>query len=266
LATWKNTSALDVLAKAKADALRAVELDPTYAEAYAALGSVNFWLEWDWAEADANIKQALALNPSNPNTHLLYADYLVSQKQVETAASHIRQAIQLDPVSLLTNGISAYAYLHAGLCDEAIAQANRMLELEPKSPAAHECLISAYQYKGAYQEARDLILKRMIEGSAKPESIAAFKQGEAKAALDRWERRQVDRAKEAIAKGEQGWAFWSAQFAAHLGENDLAFAWLEKSYTERLPMLVFLGIHPAWAALRGDSRFTTFVRRMGLTQ
>lgn len=265
LATWKNTSALEVLSKAKADALKAVELDPMFAEAYAALGSVNFWLEWNWPAADANIKQALALNPSNPNTHLLYADYLVSQRQIEAAVSHIKQAIQLDPVSLLTNGISAYAYLHAGLCDEAIAQANRMLELEPKSPAGHGCLISAYQYKGMYKEARDIMLKQMIAGGAKQESIDALKQGDAKDALARWEHRQVERAKAAIAKGEPVWVLWVAELAAHTGANDLAFTWLEKAYMERLPSLVFLNIHPTWAGLRQDPRFLAFVRRIDLT-
>jgi TolB-like protein/DNA-binding winged helix-turn-helix (wHTH) protein/Flp pilus assembly protein TadD len=265
LTTWNNTSALEALSKAKADALKSVELNPAFAEAHAALGSVNFYFEWNWPEAEANIKRAIELNPSNPNIHILYADYLISQGQRRAARSHIEQAIQLDPVSLLTNGLSAYAYLRARQYDEAIAQAKRMIELEPKSPAAHYCLISAYNFKGMYEEARDLILKRMVEEAAEPKYIDALKQGDAKEAVERLERRQFEGLKEALSKGEKINATWVAQVSAKMGDKDMAFEWLEKAYAERLPSLVYLNIHPVWDSLHQDPRFADLARRLGLT-
>jgi TolB-like protein/DNA-binding winged helix-turn-helix (wHTH) protein/Flp pilus assembly protein TadD len=265
LTTWNNTSALEALSKAKADALKAVELNPAFAEAHAALGSVNFYFEWNWPEAEAKLKRAIELNPSNPNTHILYADYLISQGRTRSARSHIEQAIQLDPVSLLTNGLSAYAYLRARQYDEAIAQAKRMIELEPKSPAAHYCLISAYNFKGMYEEARDLILKRMVEEAAEPKYIDALKQGDAKEAIDRMERRQFEGLKEALSRGEKINASWVAQVSAKMGDKDMAFEWLEKAYSERLPSLVYLNTHPVWDSLHQDPRFADLVRRLGLT-
>ena len=231
LTTWNNTSALEALSKAKADALKAVELNPAFAEAHAALGSVNFYFEWKWPEAEANIKRALELNPSNPNIHILYADYLISQGRRRAAMSHIEQAIQLDPVSLLTNGLSAYAYLRARQYDEAIAQAERMIELEPKSPAAHYCLISAYNFKGMYEEARDLILKRMAEDGEKQEYIDALKQGDAKEAIERLERRQFEGLKEALSKGEKANATWVAQVSAKMAIK----TWLSSGWRRHTP-------------------------------
>ena len=266
LTTWNNTSALEVLSKAKADALKAVELNPSFAEAHAALGSVNFHFEWNWPEAEANIKRAIELNPSNPNIHILYADYLISQGQTRAARSHIEQAIQLDPVSLLTNGLSAYAYLRARQYDQAIAQAERMIELEPKSPAAHYCLISAYSFKGMYEEARNIILKRMAEDGTKQEHMDALKQRDAKEAIDRMERRQFEGLKAALSKGEKINASWVAQVSAKMGDKDMAFEWLEKAYAERLPSLVYLNTHPVWDSLRQDPRFTGLVKRIGLAQ
>ncbi|MGA9769934.1 MAG: winged helix-turn-helix domain-containing protein [Blastocatellia bacterium] len=265
LTTWNNTSAIEVLSKAKADALKAVELNPRFAEAHAALGFVNFQFEWNWTEAEANIKRAVELNPSNPNIHILFADYLISQGQTQAAMSHIQQAIQLDPVSLLTNGLSAYAYLRARQYDAAIAQAERMIELEPKSPAAHYCLISAYSYKGMYAEARDRMLEQMIESGAEPEYIDALKQGDAKAAINRMERRQFEGLKEALSKGEKVDATWVAQLSARMGDKDMAFEWLEKAYAERLPSLVFLNAHPVWDSLHQDPRFKALARRIGLS-
>ena len=116
--------------------------------------------------------------------------------------SHIQQAIELDPVSLLTNGLAAFFYLRARHYDDAITQAQRMLELEPKSPAAKDCLISAYRYKGMYQEMRDVMQKRLsAEGNKK--AIAALNEGDAKEIIGRIERNQLKELKEAAARGEK---------------------------------------------------------------
>lgn len=265
LSTWNNTSSAEVVARVKADALKAVELDPALGEAYAALGAVNFWFEWNWLEAEKNIKRGIELNPSNPNSHILYADFLLSQGETEAAVSHIQQAIELDPVSLLTNGLAAFFYLRARHYDDAITQAQRMLELEPKSPAAKDCLISAYRYKGMYQEMRDVIQKRVsAEGNRK--AIAALNQGDAKETIERIERNQLKELKEAVARGEKRNAWWSAHLAAQLGEKDLALEWLEKACEERLPFCVFINIYPDFDTLRQDRRFADIVRRMELSR
>lgn len=264
LATWKNIPAHKMLEKAKADALRAIELDPALAEGYGALGAVNFWFEWDWSQAEKNIKRAVALNPSNPNLHILYADFLMTQGQPEEAASHLRQAVALDPVSLLTNGLSAYCYLRLRRYDDAITQANRMLELEPKSPAAHDCLINAYRYKTMYEEMRAVILKQMTENNAKRELIESVRQGDMKTTVARLEREQYDKTIAARSKDEWASAIWLARLAARIGERERAFEWLEKAFEERLPGLVFLGIHPDFDSLRQDSRYMEFVRRLGV--
>jgi tetratricopeptide (TPR) repeat protein len=263
LSTWNNTLSAEVVARAKADALKAVELDPSLGEAYAALGAVNFWFEWNWSEAEKNIKRGIELNPSNPNTHILYADFLLSQGETEAAVSHIRQAIDLDPVSLLTNGLAAFFYLRARHYDDAITQAQRMMELEPKSPAAKDCLISAYRYKGMYQEMREVIQKR-ASAESNSKVIPALNQGDAKEAIERIERNQLKELREAVAKGEKRNALWAAHLAAQLGEKDLALKWLETACTERLPFCVFINIYPDFDTLRQDPRFADIVRRFDL--
>jgi len=264
LAVWKNIPAGEMLPKAGADARKALELDPTLAEAYGALGAVNFRFEWNWPEAEKNIKRAVALNPSNPNHHILYANYLVFRGEIEAAASEVKQAIKLDPVSLLTNGLCAFIYLRARRYDDAIVQANRMLELEPKSPSAHDCLISAYEGKGMYQEAREVILKQMKLNGVKPERIEAFSQGNAKDAILHNQRKNLERMKEALQKGTKIPAHSIAATYTRVGDKDQAFEWLEKSLAAREPSCIFLKINPTFESLRSDPRFTDLARRIGL--
>ena len=263
-AIWKNTPATELLPKAKADALKAIELDPTLAEAYAAMGAVNFWFEWNWPEAEKNLKRALVLNPSNPNTHLAYADYLLVKGQTEAGINEVKQAVKLDPVSLLTNGLAAFFYLRARHYDEAIAQANRMLELEPKSPAAHNCLSSAYLYQGKYEEALEIIRSQMTKAGAKPEAIAALGKGTAKDFILDQRRRNLERLQAATQKGSTFSALNWAGAYINLGEHDKAFEYLEKAFALREPALVFLAVDPRYDSIRLDPRYTDLVRRLKL--
>lgn len=264
LATWKNLPAHKVYDKVKSDAQRAMELDSALAESYAAQGAVNFWLERDWAQAQANIERALALNPSNPNTHILCADFLMSRGQAEAAAEHLREALALDPVSLLTSGLAAYGYLRLRRYDEAIEQANRMLELEPTSYAGHDILLTAYHYQGKHEPMRELLRRWMAENGAKREALAALDEGTAQAALARQQRRQYEETVAVFGKDEWATPLWLAQLAARVGENEQALVWLERAIGERLPGVVFLAMHPDFDAVRQEPRYEEFVRRLKL--
>jgi TolB-like protein/DNA-binding winged helix-turn-helix (wHTH) protein len=263
--TWVNNPAGEALPKTRDYALKAVELDPTFAEAYAALGSVNFWLEWNWPEAEANIKQAIRLNPSNPNTHILYANFLLARGQDEAYANEVKVAVQLDPVSLLTNGLSAYIYLRARMYDDAIIQGNRMLELEPKSPAAHECLTRAYIHKGMYKEAIDIIRRYRTLTGAKQQDIDALN-GDAKEVISRTLRPDIKGMETALAKGEKIPALYVAATYINAGEKDRAFEWLEKSFVASEPHLIFLRTDPRYDAIHADPRFDELSRRIGLIE
>ena len=266
MATWQNTPAGEVLPKVKAAALKAVELDPSLAEAYAALGSVNFWLEWNWTEADANFKRAIELNPSNPHIHLHYASYLSTQGQIEAGVQQVKQALQLDPVSLLTNGLAAFFYMRARHFDEAIAQSKIMLEIEPKSPSGYFCLIRSYTFKGMYQEAVDAVRQQMRMHGEKEEMIKAQTSGDAHELILNNHRQNLKWMKDAIAKGKKVSATYLAETYAELGEKEPAFEWLEKAFARREPLFIFFKIHPGYDNLHADPRFAQLAQRMGLSR
>ena len=255
IADWTGTTTGSNLPKAKAAATKAIELNPSYAEAYAALGSVNFWLEWNWLDAEMNLRRALELNPNNPLTRVRFGEYLLARGRADEGAAQITEALKLDPVSLLTTGLAAFAQLHAGRYDDAIALSNRMLELEPKSPAAHECLYRAYLGQGKYPEAVDITRRRMVLAGGKREDVESLSKRSPKDVIEAQFREDLGQMEESAKKGERVWSMYLAWLYARAGRKDQAFEWLEKALGERAPFLVYLNVDPAWDSLRSDPRF-----------
>jgi TolB-like protein/DNA-binding winged helix-turn-helix (wHTH) protein/tetratricopeptide (TPR) repeat protein len=250
--------------KAKAAALKAVELDSSYSESYAALGSVQLFLEWDPRSAEVNFKRAVELNPNNPLTRINYGRCLLAKGDTALAVSEIDEALKLDPVGLLTTGLAAFARLQVGHYDEAITLSNRMIELEPKSWAARECLFRSYINQGNYSEALRITRERMLQGGAKPEEIALLDKGDPKEILEKEFRKNLAQMREAVGKGEEVWTMYGAWLSVKLGDKEQAFEWLNKAASDHGSFLVYLDVDPIWNPLRSDPRFDNLKRRIAL--
>ncbi|MGH9432853.1 MAG: winged helix-turn-helix domain-containing protein, partial [Terriglobia bacterium] len=108
--------------KAKAAALRALELDPTLAEAYCSLAYEKFVNERDWSGADENYQRALSLDPGYATAHHWYALYLAAMLRQTEAIREIRRALDLDPLSVAVNYGAGSILTQAGRYDEAVRQ------------------------------------------------------------------------------------------------------------------------------------------------
>jgi len=258
---WTGNIANSSPEKAKASALKAVELDPALSESYAALASVQFWLEWNTVEAEANFRRAVDLNPNNPLTRINYGRCLFARGRIDEGSREIEEALRLDPVSLLTTGLAAYAYLNTGRYDRSIELAKRMLELEPKSPAAHECLFRAYISKEDYALAVDIMRKRIILSGAKPAALKRL-EGDPKTAIDAELRETYEHIKASYAEGDDIWTMYGVWLAMRFGEKDQAFEWLEKGVKDKSGFILFLDIDPLWEPLRSDPRYHQLKERI----
>ncbi|HYN23746.1 MAG TPA: protein kinase, partial [Pyrinomonadaceae bacterium] len=83
---------------AKAYATRALDIDPSLAEAHASLGLVNTYL-WNWAESEKNFKRAIELNPNYPSARHWYSRLLRLQGRFDEAFEQITQAQKADELS-----------------------------------------------------------------------------------------------------------------------------------------------------------------------
>jgi len=246
--------------KAKAAALKALEIDDRLAEAHVSLAFADFLYDWDWLAAGQHFERALALNPSYPNAHNWYALYLAALGRSDEALAEAKRALGLDPASPGANQGMALHLYYARRFDEAIEQFRKTLEMDYRD--AHAGLGFAYAAKGMYREALPEFEKYSELDRGTPRSIAYL--GYVRARLN--ERSQALRALDELRALSKQRYVSSAAFAPiymGLGDKDQAFTWLEKAYEERarLPML---RIEPIWDPLRTDPRFQALLRRIGL--
>ena len=125
------------LPKAKAAAERAIDLDPTLAEAHAVLGFTIFWHEWAWDAAERYLRRALEVNPRSADAHWMFGHLCSNTGRHEEALAEMGVARELDPLSGLMHAMEGKFLLHASRTDQALARLREALELDPNSRVTH---------------------------------------------------------------------------------------------------------------------------------
>ena len=120
----------DAFPRAKAAALKALELDDTLSEAHTSLALITDNYDWDWARGEQEFKRALELNPSSAMAHLWYSYDPVWTGNFDAAISQAKRARELDPLSIVTNKSVANILYDGKQYDEAVEQCRRVLELD----------------------------------------------------------------------------------------------------------------------------------------
>jgi serine/threonine-protein kinase len=250
--------------KAKAATLKALELDDQLAEAYASLGYILFWYEWDWNEAENRFRRALELNPNSAETHMGYALLLSNTGRHTEARAEIKRAREHDPLNLLIAGQEGQTLLHAGRADEALDSLRKIIELDPNFWFAHMIASSAYTEKGMYTEAiaEARKAKESYGSSSRASALLSYalaksgRRAEARAELEGLLR---------LSKERNLSPFNIALAYNGLGETDEALAWLWRGIEQRDPKMTLLKVDPKWNNLRSDPRFQDLLRRVGFT-
>jgi TolB-like protein len=244
--------------KARAAALKALEIDETLGEAHATLGKVKEIYDFDWAGADRDFKRATQLSPAYATARQWSAENLAVRGRFDEAIAEMRRALEVDPLSLIINTNLGYIYFQARRYDQAIEQFRQTLVMDSSFPFAHVMLGRSYVEKRAYQQAFD----EFRAGQAFP-SLAFI--GHAYAVSGSREKAH-GLLKELRARSERGYvrALVFAAIYAGLGDKDLAFHWLDKGVEERGEFAVWLGTDPLWDSLRSDPRFGDQLRRLNL--
>lgn len=244
----------EVMPKAKAAALRAVELDDHLAEAHTALASIKKNYDWDWPAAERGYQRALELNPHYATAHRVYADYLLAMGRPDEAMKEIELAQDQDPLSLVICVEVAWNSYMARAYDRAIEQSLRTLEMEPLFHPASYALGLAYEQQARYAEAVAAFERARDGSSGNPATLAAL--GHVFALMGRRQEahRILAQLKELSARMYIS-PFWPAIICAGLAETDAALDWLERAYAERDVWLVWLKVDPRLDVLRADMRF-----------
>jgi TolB-like protein/DNA-binding SARP family transcriptional activator/tetratricopeptide (TPR) repeat protein len=248
--------------RARAAAQQALRLDPTVAEAHAALALVHLYFDGDWRAADGAFARALRLKPGNAAVRQWHATYLAYQERWDEALLELRRAERLDPHSAAIQTAGGTILYYAGRYDGAIDRSRTALVMDPGAWPAHLQLAGALAQQGRYDEALAEVelAKRHSQGQALPDALRGY----VLAVSGRHaEAREVIRALQA---GGAGRPYVSPAYVAAvytgLGETDAAFAWLERALQTRDDWVVYAAVEPVFAPLRTDPRFTALTRRI----
>jgi serine/threonine-protein kinase len=250
--------------KAKAYAAKALAIDETLAEAHVAMGAVRLFYDWDWTEAEKELKRAQTLDPNNVTAHQLYGDWLEIMGRFDETKAERKRALELDPLSLAQNMVTGATFYFAGQYTEAIEQLEKTINLEPHLYPAYYLLGPAYEQKKMYREAIETYQKGMTQAERHPQLIAALGHAYALTGERDKARKTLDELRE-MSKRRYISPYLFAVVYVGLGDKDQAFAWLDKAYQDRAALLIWLRVERLFDPLRDDQRFQDLLRRVGLT-
>jgi len=251
----------DSMPKAKAAAVRALEIDDSLADAHTALGIYLSNFSWNQSAAEKEFRRAIELNPNYPNAHHQFgSECLNAMGRFDEAIAEGRRAEELDPLSPIIGADLGRSFTFARRFDEAIAQFNRVIALDPNFHITHSYLGAAYHAKGLYAEAvaayrkaaalngdpwvRAQLARSLARSGQRDEAVKLLGELQSESA-----RRYVSSASLALVYGA-------------LGDKDKAFALLEKEVAERTSRPTMFSVNPLWDDLRDEPRFADLVRRV----
>jgi len=256
--------AMEAFPKARAAALRALEIDDELSNAHAVLGFVKLAYDWDWKESEVEICRAIELGPHLPDGHYVYSHWWIAQGRYREAVQEAKCALSLDPLSLPINYHLASVCFFGHEYDAALEQLTKTSELDPSFAMAHILLAIVYAGKRMTREAFEEVEKARAFSN---QHIIRILLARIKAMLgDRDEARKLLSAMVRLSTAPHfSRALWIAMIQALLGDRDLAFAWLDKACEAREPALIYLKQFPEFESLHDDPRFSDFLRRLGLS-
>lgn len=246
----------------------ALRLDDTLADAHSVLGFIKAHYEYDWPSAQREFRRAIELEPNNALAHLFYSNsYLSPAGRHEEAIAEINKAIELDPLSTGLQSFAGRTFLFARRYDLALAQYQKVNQIDPNFSLNHQRLAQLQALQGKCGEAIAEETKARLLVGEDPEEVVG----------------KMDRLRQAwMANGENGYwrrelellqgtrnppeayerPFGRAIIYGHLGELDKAFANLELAYAQRDTHMTTLAVEPHLDPLRSDPRFANLIRRI----
>ena len=246
--------------QAEAAAKKALELDDLSAEAHLSMAAVQLFYRWNWVAAERESARAVELNPNAAEIHHLRSYALRPLNRMDEALQEQRKAMELDPFARPYQ--LGYALIRMRQFDAALNEARIRRDVQPNNADVHYLLFYVYLYKGMEKESEEELeryLQLAGEKDQLAEQVQVYRRGGFRAVLE-W---KVDVLKRKAAKQYVSPTDFADAYAL-LGRKEETIRYLEESYQERAPHLVFLQSDPTLDFLHSDPRYRAIVNKMGL--
>jgi eukaryotic-like serine/threonine-protein kinase len=253
----------DVMYQARAEAVKALEIDPNLSEAHTSLAVFKLKFEWEWKQAEDELLLALKQNPDYAMAHYWYSQLLIITGRFPEALSESERAQELDPSSSIINVNVGRSLFFARDYTRAIEHLTTILNNNARDTRARYVLGYVYQQVGMYEEA----LKIFKEGYSTDRILWAAPLGFTYGRMGRTQEagRILDELEE-LSQKKNVHPHEKALIYIGLKDFDNSFKFLEQSYQERFHSIPYLASEPIYDDLRNDPRYSDLVRRLNLLQ
>jgi TolB-like protein/Flp pilus assembly protein TadD len=256
--------ATETFARAKAAAVKALEIDNGEADAHAALAFVRILYDWDWQSAQEELLCALELKPDLAGGHFVYSNWYLTQRLFEEALTEAKIALDIDPLSVLLSYNVGFIHYCSQHYDEAIEQFHKSSELDPLFAPTHQFLAFAYAQKRMRPEALGELEKglKFAKDDIRIKALSGIV--DALTGRTREARDVLGKLRQELGPQSFSPAYHCAVLHALLGEKDEAFACLEIARQGRSNRIAYLAVAPNFESLYGDPRFADLLFRIGI--
>jgi eukaryotic-like serine/threonine-protein kinase len=256
--------AAEAVPPARAAVERALQLDPLLAAGHRLRGMIAMNHDWDRRGAEQGLRRAVELAPGSAETRLANAWRLaLLESRYDEALADLAQAERLGPLDLQVKTQIGYVHYFLHDLDRAVAQFERVLATDATIAFAHYALGDALTQRGEYARAIRAYETSAALGGRTPNHVAVLGYAQGRAGQDEAARALLAELT-GLAAAAHVSPMWMALVHVGLGENDAAFAWLDRACAERDGSLILITAAIEFDPLRADPRFTALLEKMGL--
>jgi TolB-like protein/tetratricopeptide (TPR) repeat protein len=265
-----DTSPRDFYPIAKAEVMKALEIEPDLAEAHATLAAIKGDNEWEFAAAEREFRRAIELNPNYATAYQWLGEILTYTGRFKEL---LKTAHDLDPLSPVIAAVAGDVLLRAGRYERAIEELQVALQIDENFGLAHTTLRDAYELMGDFEQATvHEEIAEMLAG-ATAEAAEAHATGLRQAYVEGGEpaywRMRLDHALHRFQESASWYdssPFRIAEMCARLGEPEQACDWLERALKGGDVRVVYARSSPAFGKLQSHPRFAALVSSSGVPQ
>jgi tetratricopeptide (TPR) repeat protein len=255
---------IETFARAKAAAVKALEIDNSEPDAHAALAYVRLVYDWDWERAHEELLRAIELGPNLAAGHYVYSYWYLTQGLYKQALTEAKLSLEIDPLSVQFSFNVGQIHYFSRRYDQAIDQFHRTNEIDPTFGPTHQFLAFSYAQKGMRHDAIAELEKGLKHAKQDLRSKALWSIVDALTGKPLEARKVLDQLRRELAPPNFSAAYHCAVLHALLGDIDEAFTCLDKARQGRSSRLAYLLIAPNFESLHDDSRFRDLLRRIGI--
>lgn len=239
---------------------KALAIDPNLSEAHSALCFNKFRFEYDFEAAERSCKRAIELDPNSALAHKLYSNFLYTRGRFDESLAEIKKAIDLQPVSYDNHQTYALALYFARKYSEAETQLKQLIPLNPNHGLIYGQLVRTLVQQRKETEALEYLIKLLTLEKENEETIRQIRDIYTRSG---WRGVTLERIRIAESHGNAR-PYDLARLYAVINEKDKAFKLLDQAFRERSTMIAVVEVDPELDLLRGDPRYTEFVRKIAV--